>query len=72
MRIGVMLRAYDRPGGIGIYSQNIVKHLLQMDPDNHYVLMYNKAKHLGKYKDRENVTEVFIPATNPVFGTSGW
>lgn len=66
MRIGIMLRAYDRPGGIGIYSRNIVKHLLNTDRDNHYILVYNNKAHLGTYRDIENVDEVFVPPSNPM------
>lgn len=64
MRIAIMLRAYDRPGGIGIYSRNIVKHLLRLDHDNQYVLLYNNPEHLGTYGDLDNVDEVCIPAAN--------
>jgi glycosyltransferase involved in cell wall biosynthesis len=66
MRIGVMLRAYDRPGGIGIYSRNIVKHLLGIDQTNHYVLMYNNRGHVGTYGDLPNVDEVYVPTANPL------
>jgi glycosyltransferase involved in cell wall biosynthesis len=65
MRIGIMLRAYDRPGGIGIYCRNIVKHLLALDSDNQYVLMYNNREHIGTYNHLSNVDEVYLPSTNP-------
>jgi glycosyltransferase involved in cell wall biosynthesis len=65
MRIGIMLRAYDRSGGVGIYSRNIVKHLLKIDQKNQYVLIYNNFKFLGIYSNRPNVEEVFIPSANP-------
>ena len=61
-----MLRSYDRAGGIGIYSRNIIKHLLAIDSRNEYVLMYNNQEHLGKYGGLANVEEVFLPATNPL------
>ena len=64
MRIGVMLRAYDRPGGIGIYSRNIIKHLLKLDHMNHYLLIYNNSDHLGTYSDLDNVDEVYVPPAN--------
>jgi len=64
MRIGIMLRAYDRLGGIGIYSRNMVKHLLSIDSENHYVLFYNNRAHLGTYSSRANVDEVFIPPSS--------
>lgn len=66
MRIAIMLRAYDRPGGIGIYSRNIVKHLLEIDRNNHYFLIYNNRTHLGTYSDWENVDEVFLTPANPL------
>ena len=67
MRIGMMLRAYDRPGGIGIYSKNIVKHLLQIDQANHYVLLYDNPAHVGTYSHLENVDEIYAPPTNPFY-----
>jgi glycosyltransferase involved in cell wall biosynthesis len=66
MKIGILLRAYDRPGGIGIYSRNIVKHLLRHDKDNHYVLFYSNPQHLGTYADNPRVEEEVVPAANPV------
>ncbi|TRZ49943.1 MAG: glycosyltransferase family 1 protein [Dehalococcoidia bacterium] len=60
-----MLRAYDRPGGIGIYSQYIVKYLLQIDRKNDYLLIYNNQKHVGKYSQLENVGEIFLSSANP-------
>ena len=66
MNIGIMLRAYDRPGGIGIYSRNIVKHLLDIDHKNHYTLFYNNKKHIGTYGDLENANELYVPETNPL------
>jgi glycosyltransferase involved in cell wall biosynthesis len=66
MRIGIMLRAYDRAGGIGIYSRNIVKHLLEIDQQNFYLLIYNNEAHLGTYSHLDNVEEVFIPASHPL------
>jgi len=64
MNIGIMLRAYDRQGGIGIYSRNIVKHLLIIDKENHYVLFYNNENHLGTYDNLNNVDEVYVAEKN--------
>jgi glycosyltransferase involved in cell wall biosynthesis len=64
MRIGIMLRAYDRPGGIGIYSRNIVRHLLQLDRENQYLLLYNRPEHLGTYGHLANVSELALPRAN--------
>ena len=40
MRIGIMLRVYNETGGIGVYTKNIVKELLELDQDNEYILFY--------------------------------
>jgi glycosyltransferase involved in cell wall biosynthesis len=66
MRIGIMLRAYDRPGGIGIYSRNIVRQLVHLDQHNHYVLFYNNRDHIGTYGELEHVDEVCIPPANQI------
>ena len=67
MNIAIALRAYDRFGGIGIYSRNIVKHLLKIDKINHYIILYNNKKHIGDNKNIENVTETYIPSANAFF-----
>ena len=35
MKIGVMLRALDQKGGVGIYSQNLMNHVLASDRKVH-------------------------------------
>lgn len=62
-----MLRAYDRPGGIGIYARNIVRSLLSIDDKNEYVLLHTNPEHIGIYADHENVSEVFLPSKQTVF-----
>ena len=66
MRIAIMLRAYDRPGGIGIYARNIVRALLNIDKTNHYFLLHNNPEHVGNYSQLDNVDEIHIPGGNPV------
>jgi len=67
MRIAVMLRAYDRPGGIGIYARNIVRHLLQVDQTNEYYLLHSNPDHIGTYSHLDNVHEIHIPDHHPVY-----
>lgn len=67
MRIGIMLRAFDEKGGISIYAQNIVKELLEMDEQNHYVLFYLNEDHLGRFAHHSHVTEKVIPGGNKVY-----
>jgi glycosyltransferase involved in cell wall biosynthesis len=66
MRIAILLRAYDRPGGIGIYSRNIVKHMLRLDRSNHFLLVYSNRNHIGTYGELPNVKEIYVPPGNPV------
>jgi len=64
MRIGLMLRAYDENGGIGVYTRNLVAELLRIDRQNHYVLFYRRRYHLGRFSDYSNVTECVVPGAN--------
>src|SRR5262244_2362776 len=63
MRIGIMAESLDEAvGGIGVYTQEIVRALLQIDSSNEYVLMYpgfGKAREqLGQFCGYKNVTEI--------------
>ncbi|MBX3058689.1 MAG: glycosyltransferase family 4 protein [Anaerolineae bacterium] len=61
MRIGIMLRAYDEKGGIGVYSRNIVAELLRLNDGRHeFVLYYRNEAHLGQFGDYPEVTERII------------
>ncbi|MFQ5890968.1 MAG: glycosyltransferase family 4 protein [Gemmatimonadota bacterium] len=62
MRIAIMLRALDELGGIGVYTRYLTEELLAVDHDNEYVLLYRSPVHLGRFADRENVTEVLLRA----------
>jgi glycosyltransferase involved in cell wall biosynthesis len=62
MRIGMMLRAIDEKGGIGVYTNNLVPELLEIDRKNDYVLFYRTEQNLGRFAHYENVTERLIRA----------
>jgi glycosyltransferase involved in cell wall biosynthesis len=64
MRIGIMLRSFDEKGGVGVYSQNIVAELLNLDRRNEYILFYQKTKNIGLFSHHENVTERVLPISN--------
>ena len=57
MRIGVMLRAIEEKGGIGVYTQNLTRELLELDPENEYVLFYRSAEAAGRFAGLPNVRE---------------
>ena len=64
MRIGIMLRSIDEKGGVGVYTRNIVKELLQLDKNNEYVLFYANPSNLGSFSDHQNVKEVWVRGRN--------
>ena len=57
VKIGVMLRALDERGGIGVYTRGILRELLALDDANTWVLYYRDPSNLGRYAGRPNVVE---------------
>lgn len=66
MKIGVMLRAIDEKQGIGIYTQNLMDHLLALDTKNEYILFYRNPQFLGRYARHRHVREKLVAAPNKV------
>src|SRR6266540_2229938 len=64
MRIGIMLRSIDEKGGVGVYTRNIVKELLQFDQKNKYVLFYANPSNLGLFSYHEHVKEIWVKGRN--------
>ena len=64
MRIGVMLRAMGERQGIGIYTQNLMDHLLSLDTENQYILFYRDPQFLGRYAHYHHVREKLVTAPN--------
>jgi glycosyltransferase involved in cell wall biosynthesis len=57
VRIGIMLRAFDEQGGVGVYTRNIVRELLRIDDINQYILFYANPDNIGRFADYKNVIE---------------
>jgi glycosyltransferase involved in cell wall biosynthesis len=66
MRIGIMLRALDEKGGIGIYTRNITEELLVRDQENEYVLFYRNKDNIGRFAKYSQVTERYLAASSKV------
>lgn len=64
MRIGIMLRSIDEKGGVGVYTRNIVKELLELDRNNEYVLFYARPSNMGLFSAYKNVTERWVKGRN--------
>lgn len=67
MRIGIMLRSIDEKGGVGVYTRNIVKELLQLDLKNEYVLLYAKPSNIGLFSHHKNVRERWVKGSNKAY-----
>jgi glycosyltransferase involved in cell wall biosynthesis len=67
MRIGIMLRSIDEKGGVGLYTRNIVKELLQLDPKNDYVLFYANRANVGLFRSHKNVVESWVKGANKAY-----
>lgn len=59
-----MLRTMDEKQGIGVYTQNLMNHLLGLDQRNEYVLFYRTPEFLGRYARYPHVREKVVEAPN--------
>jgi glycosyltransferase involved in cell wall biosynthesis len=64
MRIGIMLRAFQEKGGIGVYTRNIVTELVQRNQDDEYVLFHNDPANTGRFADYPHVKERLVKGAN--------
>lgn len=67
MRLGIMLRSLDEKGGVGVYTRNIVKELLELDRKNEYVLFYANRANIRSFAQQENVTEHWIKGSSKAY-----
>ena len=52
-----MLRAFGEKGGVGVYTRNVTRELLDLDDENEYLLLYSEPEHMGTHAARPRVTE---------------
>ncbi|MEZ5290874.1 MAG: glycosyltransferase family 1 protein [Vicinamibacterales bacterium] len=74
MRIGVLLQSMNETvGGIGVYTQEIVRALLEVDTANEYVLIYPgfgpAQAWLGQFRRYRNARELVTGASRVPFET---
>lgn len=55
-----MLRHIDEKGGIGVYTNNLLRELFKIDKSNQYILLYKDTKSIGKFSGYPNVQEMAI------------
>jgi glycosyltransferase involved in cell wall biosynthesis len=61
MRIGIMLRAYEEKGGVGVYTRNITRHLIEHAPQHEFFLYFCNRESLDAYADYPNANARFVP-----------
>ena len=61
MRIGIMLRAYEEKGGIGVYTRNITRHLIEHAPQHEFFLYFCNRTSLDAYAVYPNAHARFVP-----------
>ncbi len=64
MRIGIMLRSIDEKGGVGVYTRNVVKELLQLDKNNEYILFYANPANVGLFSHHDHAREIWVTGMN--------
>jgi glycosyltransferase involved in cell wall biosynthesis len=63
VRIGVMLRHYDQHGGgVKVYTQRLLRALLDLRTGHEFVLLYRNPALVGTYRSEQAVEEVAMPA----------
>ncbi len=67
MRIGIMLRHFDQPGGgVKNYTNFLLRELFTINSPHEFILIYNNSKHLGAFNKYENVTETAVNISSRV------
>ena len=61
MRIGIMLRAYEEKGGVGVYTRNITRHLIEHAPEHEFFLYFCNPESLEAYAGYPNTQSRFVP-----------
>lgn len=62
MKIAIMMRAMDQDSGHQAIIMGLVEHMLKMDTQNQYLLLYRTRKFFGRFKAYANATEKLITA----------
>jgi glycosyltransferase involved in cell wall biosynthesis len=63
VRIGVMLRHYDQHGGgVKVYTQRLLRALLDLETDHEFVFLYRNPSLVGTYRSEPSVEEIALPA----------
>jgi glycosyltransferase involved in cell wall biosynthesis len=62
--IGVMARALDQPDGLGRYCDQVLRHLLALDPNSRYVILLGPDQAPERWREFDNARVWVIPTRN--------
>lgn len=60
--ICIMGRVLDQEDGLGVYSINLIKHMLALDEENRYVILLRSDAHAHSFSDFPNAETHVLPA----------
>lgn len=59
-----MARGVDQPDGLGRYCQEVLRHLLRLDPHTHYVVFLSSDATAHRWNEFDNAQPVVIPSAS--------
>lgn len=60
--ICIMGRVLDQDDGLGVYAENLLRHLFELDRDSRYVVLLRTKKHRDLFSTYSNVESQVLPA----------
>lgn len=67
MRIGLLVRNLEEPGGIGVYTRELLGRLFEMDRETEYCVFLGDDAAAGTYAGCPNVQEIVLPCRNKLW-----
>ena len=64
MRIGIMLRAFEEKGGVGVYARNVTRHLLGLDSPHEFFLYYSNRESVAAFQEFSRAHSRYVPLRN--------
>lgn len=61
MRIGIMLRAYEERGGVGVYARNVTRQLLRIGRDHCFILYLSRRESMDAFREFDNAEPRYVP-----------
>jgi glycosyltransferase involved in cell wall biosynthesis len=66
-RIGIMGRLLDQDDGLGVYGVQLLRELMRLDPDTHYLIMLDSAKSQHLFREFGNAEACVLPSRSKLY-----